>query len=115
MGKTRKANKSNRLWKAIDHDCPMKHCKDLTKRRLKLNRAYDKAEAKKCPKTLPFEKLFKCAEKFYNKSEYETVFKEWATCRRKNCAKELKAYRNDLMKDVQPTNVMKTMKNVLFK
>lgn len=115
MVKTRKGSKSDRLWKAIDHDCPMKHCKALTKRRNTLNRAYDKAVAKKCPKKLSFEESFACSEKFYNASEYKKVFKKWANCRARGCAKELKEYREDLMKDIKPTNVLKTMKNALYK
>ena len=111
MAKTRKVSKSDKLWKAIDQDCPMKHCKNLTKRRNKLNRAYDKAVVKKCPKKLPFEESFACSKKFYNGLEYKKVFEKWAKCRAKNCAKELKEYRKDLMKNIKPTNVLKTMRN----
>jgi hypothetical protein len=109
MAKTRKASKSDKLWKAIDHDCPMKHCKDLTKRRNKLSRSYDKAVAKKCPKKLPFEESFACGEKFYNASEYKKVFEKWAKCRAKNCSKELKEYRQDLMKGITLMGFIKTI------
>jgi hypothetical protein len=68
-------------------DCVLKHCRALTRRKVKQQRAYQKELARRCPSRLSDMKYYKCS-KFYDTSSYKKAYDEWDRCRRAHCVKK---------------------------
>ena len=68
-------------------DCALKHCRALTRRKVKKQRAYQKELARRCAQSLSDMEYYECS-KFYDTSSYKKAYDKWEKCRRTHCTRK---------------------------
>jgi len=83
--------KENELLKQRQK-CRETKCSKEFKLKEKKNKIFEKEQDKQCPKKLSNDEFYKCSDKFYNASEYKTIYDDYAQCGENKC----KSYKKKL-------------------